>query len=252
MNITIDGKAVECENGEYLLDVAARNGINIPTLCHHEALKGLGSCRVCIVETEIDGRRDIVASCVYPLERDCAVYTDSDRVRRHRRMILALLQARAPGSIEIARLCEEYGTQKYRRFSARSKGDGSGDTKCILCGLCVKACESLGTGAIGTVGRGVEKKVSTPYDEPALVCVGCGSCAAVCPTGAIELKEDSSTRTIWGKEFDLEFCKECGAVTGTAFEMYRAANRIGAEPPELCGDCRKKAITGVMASTYGK
>ena len=248
MIVTINGKTVECEPGEYLLGVAERNGIHIPSLCNHEGLGGQGCCRICIVEVEAaGGHRDIVAACVYPIERDCAIFTDSDRIRRHRRMVLALLRARAAESDEIADLCDKYSVQEYGRFTALS-----GSEKCILCGLCVKACDSLGTGAISTVSRGVDKKVSTPYDEPALVCVGCGSCASVCPTNAITMTEDETTRTIWNKEFDLAKCKRCGAVIGTAFEHYRAANRIDAKPTELCTVCRKKAPADIMATTFAR
>ena len=247
MTVTIDGKAVACSPGEYLLEVAKRNGIIIPSLCNHGGMDGQGCCRVCLVEAETDGRRDLVTACVYPLERDCAVFTDSDRVKKHRRMVLALLRSRAQESEDISKLCEKYDVREYSRFSVR---DGNG--KCILCGLCVKACENLGTAAISTVHRGVDKKVSTPFDEPAVVCVGCGSCAAVCPTGAIEIKEDASTRTIWEKVFDLALCKKCGAVMGTAFELYRAANRAEAEPSDLCDKCKKKTITDVLAVTFGR
>ena len=247
MTVTIDGKAVECQPGEFLLSVAERGGIHIPSLCNHDGLGGQGCCRVCIVEAETGGRRDIVAACVYPVERDCAFFTDSDRVRKLRRMVLALLRDRSPDSEKITRMCDEYGVAEYKRLAARDKG-----AKCILCGLCAKACESLGTGAISTVGRGADKKVSTPFDEPALVCVGCGSCAAVCPTGAIEIEEDASTRTIWNKEFDLAQCKRCGAAIGTAFELYRSANHAGAAPSVLCPECKKKAPADVMAKTFAR
>jgi ferredoxin len=101
------------------------------------------------------------------------------------------------------------------------------------------------------MNRGVEKKVSTPYDEPSLVCVGCASCASVCPTGAIEAYEDESARVIWDKKFPLARCKRCGEVFGTAFEIRRAAQRLGSAPPELCEKCRRKAMADVMAETFG-
>ena len=247
MNITINDKICECRPGEYLLEIAARNGIVIPSLCRHEGLPGQGCCRVCIVEAEIHGKRSIVTSCVYPVEQECAVFTDSDAIRKHRGVILAMLRARAPESAEIADLCKQYGAPEYGRFLKQEP-----EQKCILCGLCVKACESLGTGAISTVNRGVEKKVSTPFDDVSLVCVGCGSCAAVCPTGAIQVKEDETTRTIWNKTLNLKQCKNCGKTFGTWFELYRSAEKAGAEPSELCEECKKKAITDVMAITFGR
>ena len=98
MIIKINGKDCECEKGEYLLTVARRNGIIIPTLCNHPAIEGQGCCRVCIVEVFERNQGKIVVSCVYPVERECQVFTDSDKVRRERGMILRLLQKRAPDS----------------------------------------------------------------------------------------------------------------------------------------------------------
>jgi len=247
MTITIDGKPCTCETGEFLLEIAVRNGIFIPTFCHHEGLPGEACCRVCIVEVEIGGIKSVVSSCIYPVEQECAVFTCSEDILRHRRMVLNLLRSRAPRSDEVARLCDEYGALDIGRF-VRNK-----DGKCILCGLCGKACQSLGTGAIGTAGRGVDKKVTTPYDEPSLACVGCASCASVCPTGSIDVTESDVERRIWNKTFPLTRCKSCGAVMGTLMELWRATIKIGADdPPEICESCRKKAIADVMAATYGK
>ena len=104
MTITIDGKICTCEPGEILYDISARNGINIPTLCLHDGLAGLGSCRVCIVEVEIKNKRSVVASCVYPVENECVVYTDSELIKKQRGMILSLLSAAAPQSDKIREL----------------------------------------------------------------------------------------------------------------------------------------------------
>ena len=245
MTITIDDRPCGCEPGEFLLDVAVRNGISIPALCHHGGLPGQGCCRVCIVEVDIGGWRSIVTACVYPVERECAVFTNSDNVSRQRGMLLSLLRSLAPESAEVARLCEEYGAPEFERFTQNEGG------KCILCGLCVKACESLGTGAIGTAHRGALKAVATPFEEPSMACVGCASCAKVCPTGAIEVEEGPETRTIWKKSLPLKGCANCGAVLGTYMELWRTATKAGAEQPDLCDACRKKAIADVMAATYG-
>jgi len=199
---------------------------------------------VCIVEVEIEGSRSVVTACVYPVERECSVFTNSENITRQRRMVLSMLRALAPESTEIARLCEEFGAPAYERFTTRN------GKKCILCGLCARACESLGTGAISTVGRGVDKAVSTPYDEPSFVCVGCASCASVCPTGAIEVTEDAKERRIWNKTFPIKTCRNCDKTMGTYMEHWRAATAAGADVPELCEACRKKAITDVMAATY--
>ena len=264
MMIKINGRECACEKGEFLLQVARRNGIEIPTLCHHDAIEGQGCCRLCIVEVVERGRGKIVVSCVYPIGGECEVYTDSEKVVRQRRMILELLRQRAPESPEIAELCEKYGAPRIDRFVQIK------DSKCVLCGLCVKACTELSVGAISTAERGIDKEVMPPYGTPSDVCVGCGSCASVCPTNAIEITETQDTRTIWGKTFDLVRCERCGAVIGTPEEIAYAASRYAAaaeqqnrpEPgkpaapgtpgePMLCDDCRKKEMAAVMAQVYG-
>ena len=245
MMISIDGKQYVCDSGEYILDVAKREGIEIPTLCHHGGLVGQGCCRVCIVEVEQSGKRSIVTACIFPVEQECKVFTNSEDVIRQRKMILSLLQSLAPDSNEVSLLCEAYGAQKFERFITQENG------KCILCGLCVKACESLGTGAISTAQRGIEKVVTTPYNEPSAVCVGCSSCAAVCPTAAIAVGENWEERKMWNRSFLFKICKKCGAKVGTLAELMRSAQKTNSEIPELCENCRKKTIADALAETYG-
>lgn len=245
MNIIINGKSCECEKGEFLLTVAERNGFKIPTLCHHQGVAEQGCCRVCLVEVIENKKSKIVVSCVYPIERECEVLTDSDRVKKNRAVVLMLLKMRAPDSPEIAALCKEYNAVDGSRFKPLD------DEKCVMCGLCARACKSLGTGAISTVSRGIEKKVSTPYDEPSMTCMGCLSCAKVCPTNAIAYEEDDKTRKIWHRSFNLVRCKSCNAIIGTDIELIQAASRSKEEDITLCADCRKKQMTDVMAFTYG-
>lgn len=244
MRITIDGKSCECEAGEFLRDVAARNGIEIPTLCHHEGLSAQGCCRVCLVEVEEGSRSKIVVSCVYPVERELTAYTDSEAARENRALVLGLLKARAPDSPEVSALHKRYGGVDFGRFQ---KGK---DEKCVLCGLCARACEELGAGAITTAGRGVDKAVKTPFDE-ALDCIGCASCAQICPTKAIAVRETADTREIWGRTFALAYCEACGKVMGTAEEIAHAQARGEVEPSALCADCRRKKISETLADTFG-
>ena len=245
MTVIIDNKPCSFECGEMLIDIAHRNGISIPTLCHHGGLSGQGCCRLCIVEIEEKGRRRIVTACIFPVEGECTVFTNSENVLRQRKMILSLLQALAPESDEIKVLCDEGGIKPVERFVKQS------DKSCILCGLCVNACDSLGTGALSTAMRGTQKLATTPYDEPSEVCVGCASCAEVCPTSAIALEADESIRKIWGKTFPITHCKTCGISMGTFLELRRAAKLIDAKVPSICESCKKKSIADVMAATYG-
>lgn len=240
MEIRIDGSVCTCEQGEYLIDVARRNGIEIPTLCHHEALRGLGHCRVCVVE--MDGK--IVPSCMTKVEKPCVVVTNSSAVQEKRGMILALLKNSAPDSPEIAALAQRWNAPELSRLKA-------GEGRCILCGLCVEACRKMGTGAIASMLRGIQKKVSTPYDEPSPACIGCASCAQVCPTGAIQVEDCGETRTIWKRNFRLEHCRECGAVLGTPEFLDHVQGETGDAQELLCETCRKRRTAETVRTFCG-
>lgn len=228
----INGKACTFESGERIITVAARNDIEIPTLCHHEGLCGLGTCRVCVVE--MNGR--IVPACITKLEKPCEISTDNARVREERGMMLALLRKRAPNSEAVAQMAERYQAPELPRLTIAEEAD-----RCIMCGLCVQACKALGNSAIATVMRGTKKKIATPYDEAANACVGCGSCAKVCPTGSIAIKEEHGIRTIWQRKFRLVYCKTCHALLGTE-EMLKK----NAVQEALCPDCKGYAAAKLV------
>ncbi|MDO4502684.1 MAG: 2Fe-2S iron-sulfur cluster-binding protein [Coriobacteriia bacterium] len=234
--ITIDGKACTARHGEFLWDVAKRNGVHIPALCRSDRFEEhRACCRVCIVEVTVRGRTKVVTSCVYPVEGECQVVTDSPRIRQERKVLMALLAARAPESDVIRNMASFMGAgEGYGRLKPLDTG------KCILCGLCVQACESMGTGAISTVNRGTEKEVNTPYGMASDACIGCLSCANVCPTGAIEYQQDEETRTIWNRTFPLARCSQCGQVMDT----------VDMAEFETCDECRKKAIADQLAQAY--
>ena len=221
MEITINNKTCTCEKGELLLDVARRNRIFIPTMCDHPEFSGRGACRVCIVEVVENGRSKVVTSCLYPIERECIVYADSERIKRDRAMVFALLREQAPASTEIMQMSNIYKAPKSERF-VRNEGN-----KCILCGLCVRACDSLGVGALSLVERGTIKKVSTPFEMPSLDCIGCGSCATICPTNFIIMTQDEQMdiRSIWGRDFNLVRCESCNAIINTAEQIAHSYTR---------------------------
>ncbi|MFO8073777.1 MAG: 2Fe-2S iron-sulfur cluster-binding protein [Polyangia bacterium] len=187
LELTIDGKRVEAEKGESLLEVARRAGARIPSLCHHPLLRPYGACRLCLVEVEERGRVKTTTSCNYEVREGISVRTDTPELRRHRRMVLELILSRAPDAPAVRELAKEYGIEKPRFSTAPPP---AGRDRCILCGLCARVCEEVvGACAITLFGRGDKRGLEVPFGELiAESCIGCGACAAVCPTGAIEME----------------------------------------------------------------
>lgn len=203
VTVTIDGRMAYVTHQTPVLEVAKDLGIHIPTLCNHEALLPFGSCRLCIVEIVKNNRSKLVTSCNYPAEEGLTVFTASERVKEARKMVMELLLVRCPNVPVIQQLAEKEGI----KASLFKKKD---DQRCILCGLCVRACEEIvGVCAISFAGRGIDRRVGTPFDVDSDVCIGCGSCTYICPTGCIEMvgePDPPGNRTMKMGDLALEMC----------------------------------------------
>jgi len=183
--IKINGKEIEAPANKTILSIAKSIGIDIPTLCYHPLLEPYSACRVCLVEVKRGNRTDIMTSCNTKVEEGMEIFTDTDRVKRDRNIILELLLSQAPAAEPLKELAKKYGIEKSRFETIKDPNN-----KCILCGLCVRAChEVVGAYAIGFEARGIERKITTPYGTLSDKCINCGACTYFCPTEAITLED---------------------------------------------------------------
>ena len=181
LRFTINGKAVQAREGWTILETARQHGVHIPTLCFHPAVQPIGSCRLCVVEIQQDGRSRVVASCITPVQGNVEVLTHSEEVQNVRRWVLEMLLANCPASRQIRELAREHGVTSTR-FKVEHPEDA-----CARCGLCTRACdEVVGVRGISLGNRGIFKEVTAPYHQRSKDCIRCGTCLYVCPTGAME------------------------------------------------------------------
>jgi NADH dehydrogenase/NADH:ubiquinone oxidoreductase subunit G len=242
----MNGHELDVPCGISVLEAAGQNGIHIPTLCRHEALAADASCRLCICEMSIVKRGKtsqwMAPACIYPVEENLKVLTDSPKTRRQRKFIIELLLARAPQSTELLILANEYGCDPARFQSPDRVVDN-----CILCGLCVKACAAAwGDPVIGFAGRGVHKTVTAPLGNGDQLCRGCLACVHVCPTGAIETKLTAEGIELpkWETEIPMVECLECGKPFAPVPLLNEVEQKleINQEILNRCPGCRRQLL----------
>ncbi len=200
VQLVIDHQPVEAGEGETVLEAARAHGIPIPTLCYHEALEPYAACRLCLVEIVTPRGSKLVASCSQPCEEGMQVLTDSPKVRSSRRVTVELLMSTGAHLPQVQALAREMQVERSR-FSLPADD-------CILCGLCVRACDELvGARAISLADRGLQKQVAPPFKITAAACIGCATCVLICPTGAIKLSDITpASRSV----HDARGCRICG------------------------------------------
>ena len=203
ITLSMDGKEIRADEGKTLLEAARESGVDIPTICFHEATTANALCRICVVEVE--GQRVLQPACIVKAAGNMKVQTRSEKVIRARRTILEMLASsmdlsEAP---EIQQMMKEYGADTGRFPDAQRRQSEVKDdnpmfirdySKCLLCWRCVQVCadDAQYTFAINFDGRGYETQIGTFFDKaiPETSCVMCGQCVGVCPTGALKPKRE--------------------------------------------------------------
>ena len=210
VNIKINNMPLSVPKGISILEAARMAGIEIPTLCYLKKINEIGACRICMVE--VKGARSLVTSCVYPVNEGMEIFTNTERVRKSRKMTLELilsthdrkcLSCVRSGTCELQQLCKEFGVDDEGRFDGANPVHEYDDSaihmirdngKCILCRRCVAACQAQHISVIGANARGFDTHIGSAFERPldSVACVSCGQCIVNCPTGAIYEKDDTA------------------------------------------------------------
>ncbi len=246
----IDGKEVEFTDEPNLLEVIRKAGMNVPTFCYRPDLTSFGACRMCVVEVE---GRGIQSSCTMPPENGLKIHLNTEKTRRIRKTVLELLLANhdrkcltceRSGNCELQQYAEEYGIkdirfpdkelEDYLPVDDSSPSLVRDPNKCILCGACVRACsEFQGHSVLGFANRGSKTIVQPMAGRPLgqVDCVNCGQCAAVCPTGALTIKDE--TDKVWDeitnpeKFVVVQMAPATRVALGEMFGLEPGENTIG-------------------------
>ena len=246
--MTINNRKVEFTDEKNVLTVIRNAGIEIPTFCYHSELSTHGACRLCVVE---DNKGSVFASCSERPRDGMVIFTNTRKLRHHRKMIIELLLAAhcrdcttcSPNGIcELQKLAKKLGVQEVRfdNYKEQVPMDFSSPSivrdpnKCILCGDCVRMCHEVqGVGVLGFAQRGSKLQITTPFnrDLSETECVGCGQCRVVCPTGALVIKRDVDK--VWTALEDpnvrvvAQIAPAVRVAVGEYFHLEDGANALG-------------------------
>lgn len=246
--ITIDSIKVPIEGEKNVLSLIRKAGIDLPTFCYHSELSIYGACRMCVVE---DDRGRIFASCSEQPRPGMVIHTNTKRIQNYRKLIIELLLAshcrdctvcNKNGMCELQSLAYKVGvhnvrfpnTKEEKPLDMSSPSIVLDPNKCILCGDCVRTCEEIqGVGAINFAFRGSNTQVMPAFNKKLseTECVGCGQCAAVCPTAAISIKTNVSV--VWDALQDknvrvvAQIAPAVRIAVGDHFHMPKGENAFG-------------------------
>lgn len=265
--ITINGRKVEFTDEKNILTIIRKAGIDIPTLCYHSELSTFGACRLCTVE---DDRGRMFASCSEEPRDGMVIYTHTERLRKHRKLIVELLLAAhcrdcttcvKSGECVLQDLAHKMNIYNVRfdNYKEVKPVDFSSPSivrdpnKCILCGNCVRVCNEIqGVGVLGFTHRGTEAGVSPAFEKKLSEtnCVSCGQCRVYCPTGALTIRTnmdevyaalgDKNTRVV------AQIAPAVRVAVGDAFGLERGENAMG----KIVAALHRMGFDEVFDTTY--
>ncbi len=249
VRITINGQEVEAEKGSTVLVTARKLGIKIPTLCYHPALKPSGTCKLCSVEViGRTGRPTAMLSCVLRVREGLDVKTESELVQKARTRAFKNLLQMAPQSQYLLDMAQRFGVDV-----------GPPPDGCVRCRLCIRVCKEI----IGASGLKMEKRDGRQFVVPVEGhCIGCGTCANICPTKAIRVVDKDGIRTVSIRDeiigiHALERCDACGNLFATHKFLQYATEKTLPHPDvkvhhHYCPTCAKLLADRVKSSLRQK
>jgi bidirectional [NiFe] hydrogenase diaphorase subunit len=220
LTLTIDGQEVSGREDESLLEIAQQHKIPIPTLCHLDGLSDVGACRLCLVE--IEGSSRLVPACMTKPREGMVVHTATERLKKYRRMIVALLASEGNhqcavcvvnNHCELQNLAYEVGLTYVHvpylypahRVDATHEDFIIDRNRCVLCTRCVRVCHEVeGAHTWDIAGRGIKCEIVSDMNQPwgdSDSCTSCGKCVNVCPTGALIEKGEAVAEMVKRTEF---------------------------------------------------
>jgi NADH dehydrogenase/NADH:ubiquinone oxidoreductase subunit G len=232
--ITINGRKVEAKDNSTVLENVRNQGITLPTLCYHDEVSPFGACRLCTVEVKTNGKWQLATACNTPVVKGLEVRTDSEAAKEARALAARLLYTKFSGAKAVREIADRLGVDV-----AESAEEAN---PCILCGLCVRACrEVVGACALTFADRGLGRDLEEPKIEFSTdACIGCGSCAFICPTGYVRMETTGDRRMIWDKVFKMATCSVCGRYFAPEDQLAFISRQTGVPLSALkvCVSCR--------------